>query len=121
LFPAANITLGDIRTYKLEVRFDYADDFSDKAMLREMERRFSFLGQIGLPNNAFSCLGTSLLDEAADHRYQHLEQRLRVCPATGTALQQLYQYDYMVQGCLSGAVGLHPRGGVRLQHCDEGI
>ena len=105
LFPAANITLGDIRTYKPEVRFDYvvgnppfnlhwwvgedseilsqlfccykaaellkplgilalivpqsflADDFSDKAMIREMERRFSFLGQVGLPDNAFACLG----------------------------------------------------------------
>ena len=105
LFPAANITLGDIRTYKPEVRFDYvvgnppfnlrwwteeskevlsqlyycqkanellkplgilalivpqsflADDFSDKAMIREMERRFSFLGQVGLSDNAFACLG----------------------------------------------------------------
>ena len=105
LFPAANITLGDIRTYKPEVRFDYvvgnppfnlhwwvgegseilsqlfycykaaellkplgilalivprsflADDFSDKAMIREMERCFSFLGQVGLPDNAFACLG----------------------------------------------------------------
>lgn len=92
LFPAANITPGDIRTYKPEVRFDYvvgnppfnlrwwtedgseilsqmyccrkaaellkplgilalivprsflADDFSDKAMIREMEHHFSFLG-----------------------------------------------------------------------------
>lgn len=34
-----------------------ADDFSDKAMIREMERRFSFLGQVGLPDNAFACLG----------------------------------------------------------------
>lgn len=105
LFPAANITLGDIRTYKPEVRFDYvvgnppfnlrwwteeskevlsqlyycqkanellkplgilalivpqsflANDFSDKAMIREMELRFSFLGQVGLPDNAFACLG----------------------------------------------------------------
>ncbi len=105
LFPAANITPGDIRTYKPEVRFDYvvgnppfnlrwwvgegseilsqlyycykaaellkplgilalivprsflADDFSDKAMIREMERRFSFLGQVGLPDGAFACLG----------------------------------------------------------------
>ena len=105
LFPAANITPGDIRTYKPEVRFDYvvgnppfnlrwwtgedgevlsqlyycckaaellkplgilalivpqsflADDFSDKAMIREMERRFSFLGQVGLPDDAFACLG----------------------------------------------------------------
>ena len=34
-----------------------ANDFSDKAMIREMERRFSFLGQVGLPDNAFACLG----------------------------------------------------------------
>ena len=105
LFPAANITPGDIRTYKPELRFDYvvgnppfnlrwwtgeskevlsqlyycykaaellkplgilalivprsflADDFSDKAMIREMERQFSFLGQIGLPDDAFAGLG----------------------------------------------------------------
>ena len=105
LFPAANITPGDIRTYKPELRFDYvvgnppfnlrwwtgeskevlsqlyycykaaellkplgilalivprfflADDFSDKAMIREMERQFSFLGQVGLPDDAFASLG----------------------------------------------------------------
>ena len=34
-----------------------SDDFSDKAMIREMERRFSFLGQVGLSDNAFACLG----------------------------------------------------------------
>ncbi len=107
LFPAANITPGDIRTYKPEVRFDYvvgnppfnlrwwtgedgevlsqlyycckaaellkplgilalivpqsflSDDFSDKAMIREMERRFSFLGQVGLPDSAFAALGVA--------------------------------------------------------------
>ena len=105
LFPAANINIGDIRTYKPELRFDFvvgnppfnlrwwadegkevlsqlyycrkatqllkplgilaliaprsflADDFSDKAMIREMEQQFSFLGQVGLPDNAFACLG----------------------------------------------------------------
>ena len=105
LFPAANITPGDIRTYKPEVRFDYvvgnppfnlrwwlkegeevlsqlyycmkaaellkplgilalivpqsflADNFSDKAMIREMEQQFSFLGQAGLPDGAFASLG----------------------------------------------------------------
>lgn len=107
LFHAANITLGDIRTYRPGVRFDYvvgnppfnlcwwagkgkevlsqfyyctkaaellkplgilalivprsflADDFSDKAMIREMERQFSFLGQVGLPENAFASLGVA--------------------------------------------------------------
>lgn len=34
-----------------------ADNFIDGKMIREMESRFSFLGQIGLPDNAFSCLG----------------------------------------------------------------
>ncbi|WP_304634354.1 SNF2-related protein [uncultured Oscillibacter sp.] len=34
-----------------------SDDFSDKAMIREMERRFSFLGQVGLPDDAFAYLG----------------------------------------------------------------
>lgn len=107
LFPAANITFGDIRTYRPEIRFDYvvgnppfnlhwwteenkevlsqlyycqkayellkplgilalivpqpflADDFSDKAMIQDMERRFSFLGQVGLPDDAFSCMGVA--------------------------------------------------------------
>ncbi len=107
LFPAANITPGDIRTYKPEVRFDYvvgnppfnlrwwtgegeevlsqlyycfkaaellkplgilalivprsflSDDFSDKAMIREIERHFSFLGQVGLPDSAFAALGVA--------------------------------------------------------------
>ena len=36
-----------------------ADDFSDKAMIREMESRFWFLGQLALPDNAFSRLGVS--------------------------------------------------------------
>lgn len=105
LFPAANITSGDIRTYQPELRFDYvvgnppfnlrwwtgegkemlsqlyycckaaellkplgvlalivprsflADTFSDQAMIKEMERQFSFLGQVGLPDDAFACLG----------------------------------------------------------------
>lgn len=105
LFPAANITPGDIRTYRPELRFDYvvgnppfhlkwwtedgkeilsqlyycckasellkplgilalivprsflADDFLDKTMIREIERHFSFLGQVGLPDNAFAYLG----------------------------------------------------------------
>ena len=107
LFPAANITPGDIRTYQPEVRFDYvvgnppfnlrwwtgdgteilsqlyycrkaaellkplgilalivpwsflSDDFSDKAMIQDMERQFSFLGQTGLPDNVFACLGVA--------------------------------------------------------------
>ena len=97
--------IGDIRTYKPELRFDFvvgnppfnlrwwadegkevlsqlyycrkaaellkplgilalivprsflADDFSDKAMIHEMEQQFSFLGQVGLPDDAFDCLG----------------------------------------------------------------
>lgn len=104
LFPAANLTLGDIRTYKPDVRFDLvvgnppynikwyvegedrlsqlyycikaaelmkplgilalvvpksflADDFVDQRMIRTMEEQFSFLGQIGLPDDAFSALG----------------------------------------------------------------
>ena len=104
LFPAANLTLGDIRHYKPDVRFDYvvgnppfnlrwqveedeylsqlfyclkaaellkplgilalivpqsflSDDFLDKKMVRAMEERYSFLGQIGLPDNAFASLG----------------------------------------------------------------
>ena len=105
LFPAANITSSDIRTYQPELRFDYvvgnppfnlrwwtgegkemlsqlyycckaaelltplgilalivprsflADTFSDQAMIKEMERQFSFLGQVGLPDDAFACLG----------------------------------------------------------------
>ena len=36
-----------------------ADNFSDKAMIREMESRFWFLGQLALPDNAFSRLGVS--------------------------------------------------------------
>lgn len=105
LFPDANITLGDIRTYQPKLRFDYvvgnppfnlrwrteegdellsqlyycrkaaellkplgilalivprsflADSFSDGKMIREMESQFSFLGQIGLPEDAFAYLG----------------------------------------------------------------
>lgn len=107
LFPTANITPGDIRTYRPGLRFDYvvgnppfnlrwwtkegeeilsqlyycrkaaellkplgilalivpqsflADDFADKAMIREMENQFSFLGQVGLPDDAFACLGVA--------------------------------------------------------------
>ena len=36
-----------------------ADDFMDKAMIREMEGRFSFLGQIGLPEDAFAASGVA--------------------------------------------------------------
>ena len=36
-----------------------ADDFADKAMIHEMEARFSFLGQIALPEDAFSTLGVA--------------------------------------------------------------
>ena len=107
LFPTANITPGDIRTYQPGLRFDYvvgnppfnlrwwtkegeeilsqmyycrkaaellkplgilalivpqsflADDFTDKAMIRKMENQFSFLGQVGLPDDAFACLGVA--------------------------------------------------------------
>lgn len=34
-----------------------SDDFSDGTYIREMEKRFSFLGHIALPANAFSSLG----------------------------------------------------------------
>ena len=104
LYPEANLTLGDIRAFKPELRFDYvvgnppfnlrwrteedeylsqlyyclkaaellkplgimalivpqsflADDFLDKKMIKTLEERFSFLGQIGLPENAFASLG----------------------------------------------------------------
>ena len=104
LYPEANLTLGDIRAYKPELRFDYvvgnppynlrwyveggeyssqlyycmkasellkplgilalvvpqsflADKFTDKGMIQEMETRFGFIGQIGLPDNAFKGLG----------------------------------------------------------------
>ena len=106
LYPAANLELTDIRTYKPDLRFDYvvgnppfnlrlyvegreylsqlyycikaaqalkplgilalvmpqsflADSFMDKAMIREMEERYSFLGQIALPDNAFAQMGVS--------------------------------------------------------------
>ena len=36
-----------------------ADDFSDKAMIREMESRYWFLGQLALPDDSFSRLGVS--------------------------------------------------------------
>lgn len=36
-----------------------ADEFTDGGMIREMEKRFSFLGQILLPSNAFSQAGAS--------------------------------------------------------------
>lgn len=36
-----------------------ADDFLDGAMIREMEARYSFLGQIALPNDAFAQMGVS--------------------------------------------------------------
>ena len=107
LYPEANLTQGDIRTYQPEVRFDYvvgnppfhlkwwvedgkempsqlyycvkaaellkplgilalvvpqsflADDFLDKTMIHEMESHFWFLGQMVLPDDAFSRLGVS--------------------------------------------------------------
>lgn len=107
LFPDANLTLGDIRSYKTDVRFDYvlgnppfnlkwyaegedgclsqlycclkaaelmkplgimalivprsflADDFTDKRMIQSLEKQFSFLGQIGLPDDVFAQLGVS--------------------------------------------------------------
>ena len=34
-----------------------SDDFSDGTSIREMEERFSFLGHVALPSNAFSFLG----------------------------------------------------------------
>lgn len=34
-----------------------SDDFSDGTSIREMEERFSFLGHVALPSNAFSSLG----------------------------------------------------------------
>ena len=104
LYPEANLTLGDIRAYSPDIRFDYVvgnppfnlrwyvegedyssqlyycvkaaallkplgilalivpqsflgDKFTDKGMIREMEERFNFIGQIGLPENAFRTLG----------------------------------------------------------------
>lgn len=36
-----------------------ADDFMDKTMIREMEHRFCFLGQVALPDDSFSRLGVS--------------------------------------------------------------
>ena len=36
-----------------------SDDFTDGAMIKAMEARFSFLGQIGLPDDAFSAMGVS--------------------------------------------------------------
>ncbi len=105
LYPAANLTQGDVRDYQPEVRFDcvvgnppfhlrwclgdgkemvsqlyycvkaaellkplgilalivpqsfLADPFMDSAMIRAMEERFLFLGQVNLPDRAFSALG----------------------------------------------------------------
>lgn len=36
-----------------------SDTFSDKSMIQEMEKRFSFLGQVDLPENAFSRMGVT--------------------------------------------------------------
>lgn len=36
-----------------------SDDFMDKSMIKTLEAEFSFLGQIGLPDNTFSSLGVS--------------------------------------------------------------
>ena len=104
LYPEANLMLGDIRTYRPDVRFDYivgnppfnlrwqtedteylsqfyycikaarllkplgimalivpqsflAEAFLDKKMIKELEKYFSFLGQVALPDNAFAPLG----------------------------------------------------------------
>ena len=104
LYPKANLTCGDIRTYSPGIKMDYvvgnppfnlrwwvdgaqvlsqlyycqkaaellkplgimalvvpasflADDFSDGAMIREMEKSFSFLGQFSLDADTFAALG----------------------------------------------------------------
>lgn len=105
LYPAANLTWGDLRTYQPDVRFDYvlgnppfhltwqteeygtipsqmyyclkaaellkplgimalivplsflADDFTDSGQIKEMEKRFSFLGQTKLPEHLFAPMG----------------------------------------------------------------
>ena len=36
-----------------------SDSFTDKGQIQGMEHQFSFLGQVLLPDNAFSCLGGS--------------------------------------------------------------
>lgn len=107
LYPEANLELGDVRTYKPDIRFDYvvgnppfhlkwwteagnemlsqlyccvkaaellkplgimalvvprsflADPFLDGKAIREMEKRFRFLDQLGLPDNVFSSKGVS--------------------------------------------------------------
>ena len=107
LYPEANLELGDVRTYKPGIRFDYvvgnppfhlkwwtesgnemssqlyycvkaaellkplgilalvvprsflAESFLDGGMIREMEKRFRFLGQVALPDNAFASKGVS--------------------------------------------------------------
>ena len=106
LYPKANLTCGDIRSYNPGIKLDYvvgnppfnlrwwvdgeqvlsqlyyfkkaaellkpmgimalvvpysflADDFSDGGLIREMEQRFSFLGQFSLDSNTFSALGVT--------------------------------------------------------------
>lgn len=36
-----------------------ADEFTDSSMIKKMEQHFSFLGQIGLPEDSFSAMGVS--------------------------------------------------------------
>jgi len=36
-----------------------ADTFTDSGIIKEMEDRFSFLGQVELPDNTFSAMGVS--------------------------------------------------------------
>lgn len=106
LYPKANLTCGDIRSYDPGIKLDYvvgnppfnlrwwvdgsqvlsqlyycqkaaellkpmgimalvvpysflADGFSDGGLIREMEQRFSFLGQFSLDSNTFSALGVT--------------------------------------------------------------
>lgn len=106
LYPKANLTNGDIRSYSPGIKMDYvvgnppfnlrwwvdgeqflsqlyycikasevlkplgimalvvpssflADDFSDGGLIKEMEQRFSFLGQFSLDEDAFSALGVT--------------------------------------------------------------
>ncbi len=106
LYPKANFSHGDIRSYNPDMRFDYvvgnppfnlswqtengtyqsqlyycikaaellkplgimaiivpdsflSDDYMDKKVVAEIERDFSYLGQVGIPAGAFTYLGVS--------------------------------------------------------------